>query len=54
MLMEYTQVLPEGRSACVLVAADRRLLRAADAEGLRILNPETLLATDVPAFLAAV
>lgn len=36
---------------CVLVASDRRLLRAAIAEGLKTLNPEQ--ATDVPAFLAA-
>jgi predicted nucleic acid-binding protein len=38
---------------CVLVAADQRLLRAADAEGLRTLNPETLVPADVPAFLAS-
>lgn len=38
---------------CVLVAADARLLRAADAEGLRTLNPELVPAADVPAFFAA-
>jgi predicted nucleic acid-binding protein len=37
---------------CVLVAADQRLLRAAKAEGLSTLNPETFPAVDVPAFLA--
>jgi hypothetical protein len=38
----------------VLVAADYRLLRAAGAEGRATLNPETLPAADVPAFLAGV
>jgi uncharacterized protein YyaL (SSP411 family) len=40
-------------TACVLVAADQRLLRAAQAEGLRTLNPELIADADVPAFLAA-
>jgi hypothetical protein len=35
------------------VASDRRLLRAAGAEGLVTLNPETVPAADVPAFLAS-
>lgn len=39
-------------TACVLVAADQRLLRAAQAEGLRTLNPERVDPADVPAFLA--
>jgi predicted nucleic acid-binding protein len=37
---------------CVLVASDKRLLRAAELEGLRTLNPEVMAPTDVPAFLA--
>jgi hypothetical protein len=37
----------------VLVASDQRLLRAAKAEGLEVLNPESVQAVDVPAFLAA-
>ena len=37
----------------LLVAADQRLLRAAKAEGLEVLNPETVQAADIPAFLAA-
>ena len=43
------------RSAAVsvLVASDKRLLRAAKAEGLEVLNPETVQAADIPAFLAA-
>jgi hypothetical protein len=36
----------------VLVAADQRLVRAAAAEGLATLNPETIPAVDVPALLA--
>lgn len=43
---------PPSAPACVLVAADRRLLRAAEAEGLRTLNPELVPAADIPAFLA--
>jgi hypothetical protein len=35
----------------VLVASDRRLLRAAVAEGLAVLNPETVASADVPAVL---
>lgn len=52
-LLEHVGSLPDGGSDCVLVASDRRLLRAAGAEGLATLNPEALLAADVPAFLAS-
>lgn len=41
------------RSACILVAADKRLLRSADAEGLKTLDPEALSVNDVPAFLSS-
>jgi hypothetical protein len=37
----------------LLVAADERLVRTAQAEGLQAVNPETLSAADVPAFLAS-
>ena len=37
----------------VLVAADKRLLRAAYAEGMKTIGPAELPAADVPAFLAA-
>jgi predicted nucleic acid-binding protein len=37
----------------VLVASDQRLLRAAKAEGVQVLNPESVQAVDIPAFLAA-
>jgi predicted nucleic acid-binding protein len=53
LLLDYTRVLPSGRSGCVVIAADRRLLRAADAEGLKMLDPEILSTAGVPAFLAS-
>jgi predicted nucleic acid-binding protein len=37
----------------VLVTADQRLIRAANAEGVKTLNPADLPAADVPAFLAS-
>jgi hypothetical protein len=37
----------------ILIAADQLLLRAAQAEGLRTLNPELMAPADVPTFLAA-
>lgn len=37
---------------CVVVASDKRLLRAAEAEGFRTLNPELMTVADVPIFLA--
>jgi len=40
-------------SSCILVAADYRLLRAAEAEGLATLNPEAVSAADVATILAA-
>jgi hypothetical protein len=52
MLLDFVSLLPTG-AAFALVASDTRLLRGATAEGLTTLNPETVAATDVPAFLAA-
>ena len=49
-LLRYARTTGE---TCVLVAADSRFCRATQAEGLAAINPETLLAADVPAFLAA-
>jgi hypothetical protein len=37
----------------VLIGSDHRLLRAAQAEGLMVLNPERLPAGDVQRFLAS-
>jgi hypothetical protein len=50
-LRHATSLRPLGVS--VLAASDERLLRAAKAEGLEVLNPETVNAADLPAFLAA-
>ena len=36
----------------ILVASDQRLLRTAKAEGLEVLNPESVNAVDITAFLA--
>jgi len=48
----FAQAQPAA-TVCVLVAADQRLLRAAQAEGLRTLNPELMNHSALPAFLAA-
>ncbi len=45
---------PLGSLPCLLVAADKRLLRAANAEGLKTLNPEALAPGNVATFLAAI
>ena len=51
-LLSFAQSQPSP-TVCVLIATDRRLLRAAQAEGLRTLNPEITAPNDVPVFLAA-
>jgi predicted nucleic acid-binding protein len=48
--LRYARSVPE---ACVVVAADRKLLRAAGAEGLSTLNPEQITPADVPTFLSS-
>jgi len=50
LLLAYAQT--PGALTCLLIAADKRLLRAAEAEGLATLNPEAVLPADVPALLA--
>jgi uncharacterized protein len=52
LLLDYSQTLPSGQSGCLLIAADRRLLRAAGAEGFSVLDPETVPAADVPTLLS--
>jgi len=44
---------PSGILSCLLVASDKRLLRAALAEGLHTLNPELMPPGDVSGFLRA-
>lgn len=45
------QSLPAGSPTCLLVAADKRRLRAAEVEGLGALNPEALAPQDIAARL---
>ena len=51
--LRYAEFVSEDEPTCVLVAADARLLRAAEAEGLKTLNPESLAPDDRSAFLAS-
>ena len=51
--LNFQSRLPAGRPPCLLVASDKRLLRAAFAEGMQTLDPESLLPGEVAAFLAA-
>lgn len=51
--LRYAELEAESGSVCVLVCADQRFIRAAEAEGLRTINPETLSADDIPALLAS-
>jgi hypothetical protein len=52
LLLDYART--PGAETCVMIAADRRLLRASAAEGMRTVNPEELAAADVPALVASV
>jgi predicted nucleic acid-binding protein len=49
----YAQAEAAVGGSCVLVAADQRLLHAAQVEGLATVNPELLPVADVAAFLAS-
>ncbi len=51
--LRFPRALPVGSLPCLLVASDKQLLRAAEAEGLKTLNPELLAVVDAAAFLAA-
>ncbi len=51
--LDYQASLPEGDPPCILVTADLRLTRAAQAEGLQTLNPEALTPQEASAFLAS-
>jgi len=50
--LRFQRSLPPSSPPCFLVAADQRLLRAAEAEGLRMLNPEMATPQDISARLA--
>ena len=49
-LLRYSQTTGE---TCVFIAADKRMRRAAQAEGLSTLNPELMALADVSTFLSA-
>ena len=50
--LRYSQAQPSGSPRCLLIASDPRVLRAASAEGLVTLNPETVSPEAVPEILA--
>lgn len=53
LFQSYIQSFAPGSGITfLLVAADERLVRTAQAEGLQAVNPEILPAADVPAYLA--
>ena len=52
--LRFQQSLPSGSPVCFLIAADQRLLRAAEAEGLQTLNPEALTPLDFVARLGGI
>ncbi len=52
VFLRFARSQAQPASTCVLVAADQRLLRAAEAEGLRVFNPEHAAPADVNPFLA--
>ena len=49
--LEFQSQLSRQPVICLLVASDKRLLRAANAEGSRTIDPENILPKDVPALL---
>ena len=51
--LDFQSRLPPGSGTCLLIASDKRLLRAANAEGLQTLDPENFVPGGVPAFLSA-
>jgi len=53
LLATFLRYAQASSDPCVLIAADQRLLRAAQGEGLAVINPEVMPAADVPMFLAS-
>ncbi len=52
LLAAYLRFRAKANVDCLLIASDKHLIRAAEAEGLSALNPETVLPADLPMFLA--
>lgn len=53
ILETYLRHSRESGTVCILITSDKRLLKAALAEGLKTINPETILVPDVVALLTA-
>ena len=53
-LLRYAQLEAATGNRCLLAAADTRFVRAAVAEGLKALDPESIAVADVGALLASV
>jgi predicted nucleic acid-binding protein len=51
--VRYARAQSLADPVCVLLAADQRLIRASESEGLKTLNPEVVSPADVRAVLAA-
>ena len=51
--LRFQSLLPRNSPTCLLVASDKRLLRAAAAEGLQILDPESLSPSEASVLISA-
>jgi predicted nucleic acid-binding protein len=51
VFLRFAQMSRREGNDCVLVTSDRRFLRVADSEGLRVLNPESALPHEVAALV---
>jgi predicted nucleic acid-binding protein len=50
--LSHARIQSAAGMTCILVAADQRLVRAAEAEGLATLNPERVAAADMPGLIS--
>jgi predicted nucleic acid-binding protein len=53
VLLRHARALPPSARRYVLVAADRRFVRASQAEGFAAIDPEQVATADVPTLVAA-
>jgi predicted nucleic acid-binding protein len=51
VFLRFAQMSRREGDDCVLITSDRRFLRVADSEGLRVLNPESALPHEVAALV---
>ena len=52
ILATYLRFQRATSEPCLLVASDKRLNRAAEAEGLKSLNPEEVAVGDIPGWIS--